>query len=172
MTAYESIFILRPDLDEEAVNKTCDRITALIPAHGGSVIALEKVGKRRLAYEVKGQLDGFYGILNYEGTGATSAELERTYKISDEVILHILVKRDVPYKPAQIREPAKEAVAAAAPEGAAKETEPEAEKVSGEDAPAAPAPASEAQAPAAVAGETAGAEAAPAGAEASESKPE
>ena len=137
MTAYESIFILRPDLDEEAVGKTCDRVAALVGNNNGSVIALEKMGHRRLAYEVKDHMDGYYVILNYEGQPETTRELERTFKISDEFIRHIIVKREVPYKPAQIREAAKETA--------------QAEAVDGVEAPAA-APAAEAPA-AAPAGE-------------------
>lgn len=118
MAAYESIFILRPDLDEEAVSKTCDRVAALVGNNNGSVIALEKMGHRRLAYEVKDHMDGYYVILNYEGQPETTRELERTFKISDEFIRHIIVKREVPYKPAQIREAAKETAQAEAVDGA------------------------------------------------------
>ena len=118
MAAYESIFILRPDLDEEAVSKTCDRVAALVGNNNGSVIALEKMGHRRLAYEVKDHMDGYYVILNYEGQPETTRELERTFKISDEFIRYIIVKREVPYKPAQVREAAKETAQAEAVDGA------------------------------------------------------
>jgi len=118
MAAYESIFILRPDLDEEAVAKTCDRVAALVGNNNGSVIALEKMGHRRLAYEVKDHIDGYYVILNYEGQPETTRELERTFKISDEFIRHIIVKREVPYKPAQVREAAKETAQEEAVDGA------------------------------------------------------
>ncbi len=116
MAAYESIFIIRPDLDEETVAKTCDRIGALIVDHHGSVVAMEKMGHRHLSYEVKGHNDGYYVVLNYEGEAATTAELERTYKISDQVIRYIIVKRETPFKPALGRESAREAAREEAPE--------------------------------------------------------
>ncbi len=118
MTAYESVFILRPDLDEEAVAKTCDRIAALVADNGGTVLLLEKMGHRRLSYEVKGFTDGFYVVLNFEGGGATTRELERTFKISDEVIRYIIVRREVPLKAAPAKEASegsKEGVEAPAP---------------------------------------------------------
>ena len=142
MAAYESIFILRPDLDEEAVSKTCDRVAVLVGNNNGSVIALEKMGHRRLAYEVKDHMDGYYVILNYEGQPETTRELERTFKISDEFIRHIIVKREVPYKPAQIREAAKETAQAEAVDGA--------EAPAAAPAAEAPAAAPAAEAPAAV----------------------
>lgn len=107
-TAYESIFILRPDLDEEAVAKACDRIGAVVTSNHGSVIAMEKMGHRHLSYEVKGHNEGYYVILNYEGQAGTGAELERTYRISDEVIRYLIVKRETPFKPALGRESVKE----------------------------------------------------------------
>jgi len=150
MTAYESIFILRPDLDEEAVSKTCDRVAALVGNNNGSVIALEKMGHRRLAYEVKDHMDGYYVILNYEGQPETTRELERTFKISDEFIRHIIVKREVPYKPAQIREAAKETAQAEAVDGAeAPAAAPAAEAPAAAPAAEAPAAAPAAEAPAA-----------------------
>jgi small subunit ribosomal protein S6 len=108
MAAYESIFILRPDLDDETVAKMCDRIGALIVANNGTIVAMEKMGPRHLSYEVKGYNDGYYVVLNYEGQTAATSELERVYKISDEVIRYIIVKRETPFKSALGREPAKE----------------------------------------------------------------
>lgn len=180
MAAYESIFILRPDLDDEAVAKACDRIATLVADHEGSVIAVEKMGKRRLPYEVKGQLEGYYVILNYEGKPATTAELERNFKISDEFIRYIIVKRQVPYKPATVREPAREGAVAAAPGEAPEGTPSEAPKetpTTPKETPA-EAPRETAEGPKqtpegpAQAGESAGQKAAPAQGEAGEVKPE
>jgi len=141
MAAYESIYVLRPDLDDEAVAKVTDRISTLVAENGGTVVAVEKMGRRRLAYEVKGHLEGYYVVLNYEGTGATTSELERTYKISDEVIRYIIVKREVPYRPAAAREAAREGAPAGASGGAAagpaKETPGQAAKETSEPEPAA-----------------------------------
>ncbi len=180
MAAYESIFILRPELDDEAVAKVCDRLTALVADHEGSVIALEKMGKRRLSYEVKGQLDGYYVILNYDGKPGTTTELERNFKISDEVLRYIIVKREVPYKPATVREPAKEGAGPATPGEAPEEVVAQTPKEAPVEAPreTAEAPKATAEGPApeaggpAEAGESAGDKAAPAQDEASEAKPE
>lgn len=103
MAAYESVFILRPDLDREGVDKTCERIVGVVTGSGGSVLSIEKVGLRRLAYEIMHFSDGFYVILNYEGEPAATRELERFFKISDEVIRYLIVKREVPFQKPQTR---------------------------------------------------------------------
>ncbi len=101
MAQYETVFILRPDLDEESVTKTCDRLVSLISEHKGGVLSLEKMGHRRLAYEVEGHNDGYYVVMNFEGPAEAAAELERSFRISDEAIRYLLVRREVPYQPPQ-----------------------------------------------------------------------
>ncbi len=103
MAAYESVFILRPDLDREGVDKTCERVVDVVTKSGGSVLSVEKVGLRRLAYEIEHFSDGFYVILNYEGEPPATRELERFFKISDEVIRYLIVKREVPFEKPQTR---------------------------------------------------------------------
>ncbi|HCW50795.1 MAG TPA: 30S ribosomal protein S6 [Clostridiales bacterium] len=103
MAAYESVFILRPDLDREGVDKTCERIVDVVTRSGGSVLSVEKVGLRRLAYEIEHFSDGFYVILNYEGEPSATRELERFFKINDEVIRYLIVKREVPFEKPQTR---------------------------------------------------------------------
>jgi len=140
MAVYETVFIIRPDLDEEAVGKTCNRITEVITGNQGSVVSLEKVGHRRLAYEVKGYNDGFYIVLNYDGQPVTTSELERFFKISDDIIRYIIVKRETPFKKVEPRK-AKAAPAAEAAEGPVEA--PAEAKTEGQAEAAAPAPAAE-----------------------------
>ncbi|MCL6580519.1 MAG: 30S ribosomal protein S6 [Firmicutes bacterium] len=134
MPTYEAVFVLRPDLDEEALGRSCERFMNLVGANRGTVLAVEKMGHRRLAYEVKGFRDGFYVVLYYEGQSETVRELERNFKISDEVIRYINVRREAPYRPAQAKEEAKaEAAPETAPaEPAAVEAERGGDKVEGE----------------------------------------
>lgn len=122
MAAYESVFIIRPDLDEETVSKVCDRITALIAANGGAVVTLEKMGHRHLAYEVKGFQDGYYVVLNYEGQAETTNELERNFRISDEVIRHLVVRKEISRRPAPAKAEGEKPAAQATPEAAAQAT--------------------------------------------------
>lgn len=94
MKAYEILYIIRPDLDEEATTALVDRLGALVASNGGTNLTVEKWGKRRLAYEIKDYREGQYILMNFEGEGRTSQEIERVMKISDDVIRFLTVRKD------------------------------------------------------------------------------
>lgn len=94
MKSYEALFITRPELDEEAQQAVVEKFTALIQNQGGSVEGVDKMGKRRLAYEIGGFRDGHYTLLNFKGEAGVPRELDRVFKISDEVVRHLVIKKD------------------------------------------------------------------------------
>ena len=94
MKAYELLYIIRPDLDEEATTALVDRLSGLVASNGGDNLTVEKWGKRRLAYEIQDYKEGQYILMNFEGEGRTSQELERVMKISDDVIRFLTVRKD------------------------------------------------------------------------------
>ncbi|MBP1759914.1 MAG: ribosomal protein [Firmicutes bacterium] len=94
MKAYEILYIIRPDLDEEATTALVDRLGGLVTSNGGANLTVEKWGKRRLAYEIEDYKEGQYILMNFEGEGRTSQEIERVMKISDDVIRFLTVRKD------------------------------------------------------------------------------
>jgi len=94
MKAYEILYIIRPDLDEEATTALVDRLSGLVASNGGENMTVEKWGKRRLAYEIEDYKEGQYILMNFEGEGRTSQEIERVMKISDDVIRFLTVRKD------------------------------------------------------------------------------
>lgn len=96
MRDYETMFILRPDLEEEAVDAILTRFQGLITDRGGAAesITLNKWGKRRLAYEIQGHSEGIYVIMEFSAEADVARELERVFKITDEVIRYLLIKKD------------------------------------------------------------------------------
>ena len=94
MKAYELLYIIRPDLDEEATTALVDRLSGLVASNGGDNLTVEKWGKRRLAYEIKDYKEGQYILMNFEGEGRTSQEIERVMKISDDVIRFLTVRKE------------------------------------------------------------------------------
>ncbi len=91
---YESLFILRPDLDEEKIAEMMEKFRGLIESNGGEVTKLDKWGRRRLAYEIKRLHEGLYIILQFKANQAVVRELDRVFKITDEVIRHIIKRED------------------------------------------------------------------------------
>ena len=94
MKAYELLYIIRPDLDEEATTALVDRLSGLVASNGGDNLTVEKWGKRRLAYEIQDYKEGQYILMNFDGEGRTSQEIERVMKISDDVIRFLTVRKD------------------------------------------------------------------------------
>ena len=94
MKAYELLYIIRPDLDEEATTALVDRLSGLVASNGGDNLTVEKWGKRRLAYEIDDYKEGQYILMNFEGEGRTSKEIERVMKISEDVIRFLTVKKE------------------------------------------------------------------------------
>ena len=94
MKAYELLYIIRPDLDEEATTALVDRLGGLVTSNGGDNLTVEKWGKRRLAYEIEDYKEGQYILMNFEGEGRTSQEIERVMKISEDVIRFLTVRKE------------------------------------------------------------------------------
>lgn len=93
MNNYESVIIVNPNLDEAGIKAIEDKFTGLINENG-KVESVEKVGKRKLAYEIKKQQEGFYMIFNFESKPTAIAELERIYRITDDIMKYIVIKKD------------------------------------------------------------------------------
>jgi small subunit ribosomal protein S6 len=91
---YELMYIVRPDLDDEALRTATDSVDTLIRGLGGTVGKTTMWGKRRLAYEVDRLRDGHYVITLIQLDGARVADLERALQIHDTVFRHLLVRRD------------------------------------------------------------------------------
>lgn len=94
MRAYEVLFIIQPDLEEEATAAVVDKFTTLINDNGGEVTNVNKWGKRRLAYEVEGFREGYYTLVNFNGEPATAQELERVFRITDETMKYLITRKD------------------------------------------------------------------------------
>lgn len=94
MRAYELMYIIRPDLEEEATAAVIEKYNQLIADNQGEVESSNRWGKRRLAYEVKDCREGLYMLTHFKGVPATEKELERILKISDEVIKYLITRKE------------------------------------------------------------------------------
>jgi len=93
MNKYESVVIVNPNLEEESIKNLIKKFSDLINTDG-KVASVEEMGKRKLAYEIQKQKEGFYIVLKFEAKPELIAELERNYRITDEVIKFMVIKEE------------------------------------------------------------------------------
>jgi small subunit ribosomal protein S6 len=89
---YETIFILRPDLANDAISAVNAKVRGVIETGGGKLLKVENWGRRKLAYEVRKQLKGIYLFWKYLGSAGLVEEVERNLRLSDQVIRYYSVK--------------------------------------------------------------------------------
>lgn len=93
MNKYESIFVLSALLEDEKIQEIITKVKTLIETSA----QLEKVdewGKKRLAYEIDDQKEGYYTLVHFSAAPEFPAELERIYKITEGVLKYLIVRRD------------------------------------------------------------------------------
>ena len=108
MRKYETIFILDPDVKDQARTDLFDRVKSIITKENGILLNFDEWGNKKLAYEIKKKLRGFYVCITYGGTGPLIKELERNLRLSDDVLkfMTLLLSDDVTVE--QLEEEAKE----------------------------------------------------------------
>ncbi len=98
---YEVMFIVRPDMQDEEMDRLISTLETQIGTAGGSVKGVERMGKRRLAYQVRRFNEGAYVLLTVEGGGQVIKELERRLRVTEPVIKFITVRVDEEQKRAE-----------------------------------------------------------------------
>ena len=93
MNKYESIIIVNPEVDEAGVKALQEKFTGLINENG-KVESVENMGKKKLAYQIKKQSEAFYMLFNFEAKPESIAELERNYRIMDDILKFIVVRKE------------------------------------------------------------------------------
>lgn len=94
MNKYELALVVSAKLDEEARNAVLDRAKNYITRFGGQIVEVEEWGKRKLAYEIDKNTDGYYYFVNFEAEGTTPNDLEKRMRIMDNVLRYLVVRKD------------------------------------------------------------------------------
>lgn len=92
MRNYELVMIVRPDLEQEGVTETREHINDLITSSGGQVVTADLWGKRRLAYPIADQLEGYYLLMQCELDPPDLPELERVMRLDNRIIRYLLIR--------------------------------------------------------------------------------
>ncbi len=93
MNKYESVVIINPTVEEESMKALISKFTDIINTDG-KVEKVDELGKRKLAYNVKKFEEGFYAVFYFEANPDLITELERNYRITDEIIKFMTIKQD------------------------------------------------------------------------------
>lgn len=91
---YELGFILDPEVSEEQSKAILERIQQIVNNHDGEVVRINQWGRRRLAYPIRHKRDGFYVFFDMILTPETVSELDRNLRVTEEVLRHIIIRRD------------------------------------------------------------------------------
>ena len=93
MRSYEVIFIVHPDLDENALKGVVDRVQSWITDSGGTVDKVDKWGKRRMAYSIRKQREGQYVFMDSQFSPSFSAELERNMRFLEPILRYSIINK-------------------------------------------------------------------------------
>ena len=92
MNKYESVVIINPNDEENSLKELIERFKTLINTDG-NVEQVSELGKKKLAYEIKKNKEGYYVVYDFEAKPIFIAELERNYTITDEILKFIVIKK-------------------------------------------------------------------------------
>jgi small subunit ribosomal protein S6 len=91
---YELGIIVSPEASEEQTKNILDRLTQIVQTNGGQVVKVHPWGRRRFSYPIERHRDGLYFFLDLSLTPQTVLEIDRNLKVAEEVVRHLIVKRD------------------------------------------------------------------------------
>lgn len=94
MTDYEVTYILRSSLEDGEVEERANAFAEIVKNHGGDVKSIERLGKKRLAYEIKDSREGSYVVMQFRSEAAAAKELDRQLKLHEDVLRGLIVRLD------------------------------------------------------------------------------
>ncbi len=118
---YETTFIVNASLEDTQIESAITHVQEIITRNGGEIKALNKWGRKRLAYTIQKKNNGFYVNIEFEGPGGVVSQLERMYVLDENILRFLTIQLGKKAMQARIAPPAVPA-AAVEPEAAPKET--------------------------------------------------
>ncbi len=92
MRAYEIMYIIRPNIEDEAKKALVERFNTILTDNGAELTEAKEWGKRRLAYEINDFRDGYYQLVKVNSDAAAVEEFSRLAKISEDIIRHMVTR--------------------------------------------------------------------------------
>lgn len=94
MTKYEIMYIIRPDMEEDAQTALMERFHKILTDNGAEIEKVDEKGKKRLAYEINDYRDGYYVVVKFSSDVAAVNEFDRLAKFSDDIIRHMAIREE------------------------------------------------------------------------------
>jgi len=91
---YELVFIVTPEVADDAIDQVINNITQFITGKGGTVAEVNRWGRKKLAYPIKHVLEGNYVLIKFKLDPSANKELETNLKIAEKIIRYLLIKND------------------------------------------------------------------------------
>ncbi len=92
MTKYEIMFIVKTSMEDDAIKKVAEDAKKLISGDKSKVIEFKELGKKKLAYEIKKEVQGAYYLMNVEATNSVIKEFDRKCLINENILRHLVIK--------------------------------------------------------------------------------
>lgn len=92
MNKYETLYIINASLEDEARKAVIEKFNGLVTTNGGIIADVDEWGKRRLAYPIKDLNEGYYVLMHFSSPALFPRELERNFKISDDILRYLVVR--------------------------------------------------------------------------------
>lgn len=93
INSYETLFVIDPDLAEDATKALVEKFTKLI-AENGEILETNEWGKKKLAYPINDKTEGYYVLVNFKSEGTLPSELERIFGITEGIMRSIVIRLD------------------------------------------------------------------------------
>ena len=97
MNEYELMYVLHPRLTPEEIETSVERISALVTDRGGEILSVDQWGRRRLAYPIDRNLEGFYVLSTFSADPDVCGPVETQLNLSEDVLRHLLIRGIIPY---------------------------------------------------------------------------
>lgn len=94
MRDYEIMYIIRPNIEEDARKEIVERFSNYLTSNGATIDKVDEMGSKRLAYEINDFRDGYYVLINFKGNEEAVNEFDRQAKFSEDIIRHIVIRVD------------------------------------------------------------------------------
>lgn len=91
---YEVMYIIDPEVPADRVEKLNEAVGKVVEKEGGTVVKMEDIGRRNLAYPIEKKTEGHYVLFEIDGSGQEIAELERRMRVNDMILRYVTIRVD------------------------------------------------------------------------------